>query len=579
MIDYDYENLFTNTLNIKDTSYIYRKDNEVINSVDKINDKNHELLLKIRLSFGKTKYLEIIRNKYEYDDTDNIANSNPCFFLLKPSKIDPKMNRYKLNPGEIVKIGRITMRIRDIKFKAKNLNKSLDNSLIINSNIINTNSNNLGIKKEKEKDNKKITRLETTESKFNKNDMNEKTKNKNSKKKTQKDIFSKLEKKKRVCRICYLEEEENDLENPLVQPCTCTGSMKFIHLTCLRKWISTRSCVKIDNSEDCSIFLIKPVECELCKTKFPDFIKYENRLFPVIDFSQEFNNYLTLESLTLDKQNNKFIYVISLDKDRKIKIGRGHEAKVILSDISVSRVHCFMIVERNHVFIEDNDSKFGTLILVQTPNIKLSENLPLFIQVGRTFFNCKLEKPFKLFSCCEADDKNNIFYYFNQNEKFIKDNLGMVIKPDLSEIDSANSNNLINNNTFEEKVPPDIINKYKNNITDEKIIFNVDDKMSDNEYRLLKHNKEKKMLKKEMIYNEVEEEKKQENENEENENEVNEDNNDNDDYDDENNEDNVTASLVDEDERKSERTEDNGKNSNHKNSSNNNINEEEVNHN
>ena len=29
------------------------------------------------------------------------------------------MNRYKLNPGEIVKIGRITMRIRDIKFKDK----------------------------------------------------------------------------------------------------------------------------------------------------------------------------------------------------------------------------------------------------------------------------------------------------------------------------------------------------------------------------------------------------------------------------------------------------------------------------
>ena len=208
MIDYDYENLFTNTFNIKDTSYIYRKDNEVINSVDKINDKNHELLLKIRLSFGKKKYLEIIRNKYEYDDTDNIANSNPCFFLLKPSKIDPKMNRYKLNPGEIVKIGRITMRIRDIKFKTKNLNKSLDNSLIINSNIINTNSNNLGIKKEKEKDNKKITRLETTESKFNKNEMNEKTKNKNSKKKNTKRYFFKIKKKKTKIKNKLLKKEK-----------------------------------------------------------------------------------------------------------------------------------------------------------------------------------------------------------------------------------------------------------------------------------------------------------------------------------------------------------------------------------
>ena len=328
------------------------------------------------------------------------------------------MNRYKLNPGEIVKIGRITMRIRDIKFKKKN-NQSLNNSINIKDKKLEKNNNN------KDKENKKMTRLETTEAKLFKE--NEK---KNLKKKTQKDIFSKLEKMKRVCRICYLEEDEDNEENPLVQPCICSGSMKFIHLTCLRKWVSTRSCVKIDSSADCSIFLIKPVECELCKTKFPDFIKYENRLLPVIDFSQEFDNYLTLESLTLDRQNNKFIYAISLDKERKIKIGRGHEAKVLLSDISVSRIHC-----------EDNDSKFGTLILVQTPSIKISENLPLFIQVGRTFFECKLVKPFKLFNCCEAEDKNNIFYYYNQNEKFIKDHLGMVVKPDVSDFDSDNDAN------------------------------------------------------------------------------------------------------------------------------------------
>ena len=94
----------------------------------------------------------------------------------------------------------------------------------------------------------------------------------------------------------------------------------------------------------------------------------------MIDFSQEYDNYLTLESLTLDRQNNKFIYVISLDKERKIKIGRGHEARVLLSDISVSRIHCIMTVENNQVFIEDNDSKFGTLVLVQTPVIKMTED-------------------------------------------------------------------------------------------------------------------------------------------------------------------------------------------------------------
>ena len=567
LIDYDNDKLITNNLNIKTTSYIYRKINEVIDSPEKISNSDYELLFKIRMSFGKKKYLEIIRNKYDLDENDNLINPNPCFFLLKPSKIDPKMNRYKLNPGEIVKIGRITMRIRDIKFKSKQYKNSANESInskektpeekLKNNEINNKEKNN-------ENNNKKMTRLETTEAKLNNNKENEK---KTMKKKTQKDIFSKLEKMKRVCRICYLEEDEKE-ENPLVQPCICAGSMKFIHLSCLRKWVSTRSCVKIDTSADCSIFLIKPVECELCKTKFPDFIKYEKRLLPVIDFSQEFENYLTLESLTLDRQNNKFIYAISLDKERKIKIGRGHEAKVLLSDISVSRVHCIMTVEKNQVFIEDNDSKFGTLILVQTPTIKISENLPLYIQVGRTFFECKLVKPFKLFNCCEIEEKNNIFYYYNQNEKFIKDNLGMVVKPDLSDNDSENSadGNLINN-TFEQKFPLDIVNKYKYSSINEKIIINGDgDKMSDNEYFLLKHNKKKKNIKKEMIYD-SDDEKKEENEQnkevgENNENENEEDNNnDNDDYDDDNNEDNVTASLNDED-SESENSNENDKNEN-----------------
>ena len=421
LVDYDNGKLAKSSLNITNTSYIYRRAIQIINSSEKINEDKNELLFKIRMSFGKTKQLEIIRNKYKLDENDNLISPNPCFFILKPNVIGQKMNIYKLNPGEIIKIGRITMRIRDIKFKNKEFNNSLNVSITKNKlekdevnpiNPINNANDNC----------KEITRLETSGRK------NHDKKNgikRNLKKMRPKDIFSKLEKMKRVCRICYLEEDENSQENPLVQPCICTGSVKFIHLNCLRKWVSTRSCVKIDNTPECCIFLIKPVECELCKTKFPDFIKYENRLLPVLDFSQEFDSYLTMESLTLDRQNNKFIYVISLNKDRKIKIGRGHESKVILSDISVSRIHCVMTVEKNQVFLEDNNSKFGTLILVQCPNLKLCEDIPLNIQVGRTYFNCKLKKSFKLFNCCEIEEKNNLFYYYNQNEKFIKDHLGM----------------------------------------------------------------------------------------------------------------------------------------------------------
>ena len=252
--------------------------------------------------------------------------------------------------------------------------------------------------------------------------------------------------------------------------------------------------------------------------------------------------------MTLDRENNKFIYVISLDENKKIKVGRGHEAKVNLSDISVSRIHCIMTVINHKVFIEDNDSKFGTLILVQTPSIKLVENLPLYIQVGRSFLGCKLIKA-KSFNCCNTEEKNEIYYYYNQNEKFIWDHLGMVIKSDLSDFDEDSMNNEnIMNNTFEQKLKTEKINKYEsifNNINEK------NDKISDNEYLLLKHNKKTKNIKKEMIYNDTEEDKKDNDNIYDGDDNINENNNNegdnNDNFDDSNNEENITASLNDED--------------------------------
>ena len=61
-------------------------------------------------------FFELERNKYGVDETDNIVTQNSSWFVLKPSMTDERMNKYKLNAGEIIKIGRITMRIRDIIF-------------------------------------------------------------------------------------------------------------------------------------------------------------------------------------------------------------------------------------------------------------------------------------------------------------------------------------------------------------------------------------------------------------------------------------------------------------------------------
>ncbi|XP_020784977.1 E3 ubiquitin-protein ligase MARCH8 isoform X1 [Boleophthalmus pectinirostris] len=52
-----------------------------------------------------------------------------------------------------------------------------------------------------------------------------------------------------ICRICHC---EGDDESPLITPCHCTGSLRFVHQGCLQQWIKS-------SDTRC---------CELCKYEF-----------------------------------------------------------------------------------------------------------------------------------------------------------------------------------------------------------------------------------------------------------------------------------------------------------------------
>ena len=302
-------------------------------------------------------------------------------------------------------------------------------------------------------------------------------------------------KKAKICRICYEEEDPiSNFDNPLVQPCNCSGSLKYIHLNCLKHWLNTKSCSNLFKNENYSVFLVEPVQCEICKTNFPDFLKHKDKIYEILDFNSEFENYFTIESLTLDKNNTKFIYVVNLDINIQLKIGRGKDSQLTLGDISVSRIHALLTIENKNVYIQDNNSKFGTLVLVQSPSLKIVENLPLYIQIGRTFLDCETKKINKnIFSCCEVNERPSINFYFQQNEK--QKQLGLINMFNIkSEIDftedydneekyfdkikiNESQNNI--NKRYEEEITLDIDNsKIKKDNDDDEININIINKKS-----------------------------------------------------------------------------------------------------
>ena len=474
------------------SGYLYRTSDDTIEFSEQINPEGEQHLLDIKYEEGK---YDLIFNDYEQDEDGIITSKNSAWFLLKKSKLEPQYDKYKIHQGEIIKIGRIMTRIKEIKFSKKesldtnekndktdkNMTKyvttteNIDNKSevsdlsrssnkfdlkdIDNDTIIKNAQRNIDLQQQIKdfavKRNKTNTELpEKIQILSLQNNI---TNGSNKEKKRPKLNFnSKIKANEKVCRICYCEEDDPK-ENPIVQPCHCSGSCKYIHLKCLKHWIMTKSCNKIDESEYCSVFIFSETECELCKAKLPDLVVHNKKLYSLLDFSDEFKNYLILECLTLDKENNKFLYIISLEKKDEIKIGRGQVCDILFSDASVSRIHCTLSVEGRSVFLKDYGSKFGTLILVQTPVISLTENLPLFIQIGRSYLNfIATDANPKFFNCCGVSVKPMISYYYQQNQKQIRDNRIFTVKTE--------ADNDTNEEIIEEKKEGDINKSEDNNL-------------------------------------------------------------------------------------------------------------------
>ena len=398
-------------------------------------------------------------------------------WLLYQGKNFPKSNNnYKLSEGDVLKIGRIIIVIREIRI---NNNSNIDysvshnvtdefstsNNIIINNDIINNisiennNNNNLNIRKinplifhklkfqnEKESDiifkkinkkkiNSKSDSITLSQTNLNEEQTNQTSNDKNNKKidlfnlniqyKNKQNKHIALNKPKRICRVCYLEEDTLNDKNPLIQPCSCSGSLKYIHLNCLLKWISTKILIKksyFSNTNYFIVFSINKIECELCKQKLPDYIMHKGKIYSLIDFDynkEDNSNYLTFDAYCQDQGQNRYRYIIKFDKEKIINIGRGNEANVILNDISISRVHFQLTFVKNQLFLRDLNSKFGTLVLIQNPCLQILKGKILTVQIGRNFFCFDYCQNFSLFCCCNTDEINNKLSYEKLNRKYV----------------------------------------------------------------------------------------------------------------------------------------------------------------
>ena len=171
----------------------------------------------------------------------------------------------------------------------------------------------------------------------------------------------------------------------MILACKCRGSVGLIHFQCLKSWITTQKHVK-EYGENVTSYYWKKFECEICKQSYPYIFKHSNKLFKLIDVKEQGVgvNYILLESMPLDKNTSRNIHMLTVtEKKNEFKLGRGHESEVRINDISVSRCHAIIKCKTDGFYVEDNCSKFGTIVLLKD-NLKLEEDHTMAVQVGRT---------------------------------------------------------------------------------------------------------------------------------------------------------------------------------------------------
>ncbi|OMJ71329.1 hypothetical protein SteCoe_17895 [Stentor coeruleus] len=343
---YDYESSKVTKNTIKSTSpaYIVRKEQYVYQIPQKI---------EISEDFKYLIQLQVIEGNYAVRPAlvgERTLLNNSCeknWFVVRALN---STKGYMITEGDVIKMGRLKFRVKELKGAdpAKRIKDFCLSDLISANNLT----------EEDEEDNDGI--------KF-----------------------------KLPCRICLTEKYTED--NPLICPCNCDGTMKYIHLKCLQR--ALRSKVTTRTSESSLSFSWKAMSCDICKKSYPYRFMLNGQSIELIQIPKPPEKYVILEGLCKDKNSSKWLHVISLNSKDSIKLGRGNDCELRMSDISVSRLHAQIKLIGSNFFLEDKGSKFGTLVQIKRP-LALENGVEISIQAGRTLLIFSIKKPWSIIPTC-----------------------------------------------------------------------------------------------------------------------------------------------------------------------------------
>ena len=418
-------------------TYTYSSYN-IKTSVDIYQNQNNQLIITDK-SDNTTK---TIKRTYKNEYLLTVIKKNNIFYLHQEKSLfslNQKINKlwmiinfsyyndtkqfddkygYCLHEGEIIRLGKVIFKVIQIKIiedeerlkiKKKGIISNSEMHSMNNSNISNIKSNN----KPNSKLNTKI-HLKTNHLLIQSNNTND----------------------CRQCRICFGDSNED----VLISVCKCIGSVKYIHIKCLYKWIAKKVSLKTYNH--LTIYSHTKLKCEICKAEIPELIKIKGDLinlyepYKILLYHKEenavkFKHFLVLQYLNEDFdsdneskiEENKYFILNFLTK-KSLVLGRGLECDIKMTSNTISHQHSIFIYNNNKLYLNDLNSRYGTHVLLNNyVDFPILHNGFLGIQCGKTFFCFQARR--NLYDClCQTfsfrkgkNKKNTIEDYYEELDK------------------------------------------------------------------------------------------------------------------------------------------------------------------
>lgn len=118
------------------------------------------------------------------------------------------------------------------------------------------------------------------------------------------------------CRLCLA--GHRDVNDPLIRPCQCTGTVSDIHIRCLRSWIQSK--LKVKHGKNVLSVLWENLECEVCKASITTNVNCTEEELVFMNFQRTIEDpYIVVKACAKVGEHNG-IFVLGLHAKKNFNI-------------------------------------------------------------------------------------------------------------------------------------------------------------------------------------------------------------------------------------------------------------------